>query len=873
MTFKRALLATTAATLLATGFAELAMAQGLQIEEIVVTARKREESLQDVPLSIAAFSSKDLKEIGIASVYDLEKFTPNFAFDKAFGRRFDRPIIRGQSSVISNDLASFFVDGVYVSSSIATVSTEGLERVEVLRGPQSALYGRAAFSGAINYVTKQPSNEFEGQVNTKVGSHSDYKGAMWMRGPIVEDRLQYFLSGNWEYYGGQYRNNYPGTTPVGNSAVSRGPVNSFISVPFKADTSRVGKEETRNVTAKLRFLPSENLEFNLKANYNKAYDSVFASVFILGSENNCFRPGIDAGTPTFTPGNVSRSSTTLAGVLGRGYNCGELKISGRQISQNLEALRTGVTVLAVNLTPVNTSQANPATFGTANPAFGTLLLQGGQPITIYGAPAKPGQFRETGNFVGDIQFNYSDWDILAQATYNADKAEFNLDSDRFAANGPSPGLNTVIEGAAIGSQSHEVTFDYSGEFRVTSPQEDRLRGIAGAYYFNRDARNRSRSIGGNNLSANFWGVGGQNYSLSYVTYKAVFGSAEFDINDQLTIGAEGRYGQDKRSIPFNIATTRPVLSSIKKFTPRLHIDYKVTPETLLYATYAVGTLPGGFNANAFTRVNVTDADFARLESEDKTLIDSEKNVSYELGVKTSLMDNRASINADVFYIDWTKQKLNQIEPIIAPGPVVNGVATTIATSINIQRNSGVSRVQGIEFSGQLLATDNLTLTAGYGMADHVFKKANDDMIEANGGPKQDFTFATGNGNAAGKHNLAAPKHSATAGFAWRDDLTADAQWLFRTDLSYQSKKYSEIANISWVGARTLVNSKIGVETKTWNLTLYANNLFDDRTPGAAFRGADSSVARYAGNPFANRRALELSMPRGREFGLTGEYNF
>ena len=313
MTFKRALLATSAATLFVTGFAQMAAAQ---IEEIVVTARKRAENLQEVPLSIAAFSAKDLKDLDIRGVYELQNFTPNFSFDKSFGRRFDRPIIRGQSSVQSSDvLASFFVDGVYIAGSIGTISTDALERIEVLRGPQSALYGRGAFGGAINYVTKGPSDTFEGQLNTRVGSHSDYKGALWMRGPIIENKLSYFISGNWEYYGGQYRNNY-----AGGVSVSKGPVNNFVKVPTISDRSRLGKEETKDVTVKLRFQPAEDFEFNVKASYNRGADSQFASVYIPAAENNCFRPGIDPGVPSYIPG-----QTLATANLGRGYNCGELK--------------------------------------------------------------------------------------------------------------------------------------------------------------------------------------------------------------------------------------------------------------------------------------------------------------------------------------------------------------------------------------------------------------------------------------------------------------------------------------------------------------------------------------------------------------------
>jgi len=158
------------AFLILTLAAPLAPAQ--QIDDIIVTARKREESLQDVPLSIMALSSEQLRERGITSNYDVALFTPNFNTNQRVGRTLDRPVIRGMSSSATGGEpnASYFVDGVFVSSSISTAVTDAVERVEVLRGPQSAQFGRATFSGAVNYVTRQPSDSWSGQLNARAGA-------------------------------------------------------------------------------------------------------------------------------------------------------------------------------------------------------------------------------------------------------------------------------------------------------------------------------------------------------------------------------------------------------------------------------------------------------------------------------------------------------------------------------------------------------------------------------------------------------------------------------------------------------------------------------------------------------------------------------
>ena len=144
-------------------------------EEIVVTARKREETLQDVPLSVAALSSEQLQSRGLNNDADIASFTVGFRTLAQTGRDIDRPTIRGMGAPVTRGEpnASYFIDGTFVSGSIATATTSAVERVEVLRGPQSAQFGRATFAGAVNYVTRKPTETFEGQVNTRAGTSDD----------------------------------------------------------------------------------------------------------------------------------------------------------------------------------------------------------------------------------------------------------------------------------------------------------------------------------------------------------------------------------------------------------------------------------------------------------------------------------------------------------------------------------------------------------------------------------------------------------------------------------------------------------------------------------------------------------------------------
>ena len=135
---------------------------------IIVTARKKEETLLDAPLAVSVVGEDELEQGGFTDITEITKVTPG-AFVEAggqntngFARINSTPRFRGISVLSGNPLqqtASVFLDGIYLSGGIETIGINELQRVEVIKGPQSALFGRNTFAGAINYVTKDPSNE------------------------------------------------------------------------------------------------------------------------------------------------------------------------------------------------------------------------------------------------------------------------------------------------------------------------------------------------------------------------------------------------------------------------------------------------------------------------------------------------------------------------------------------------------------------------------------------------------------------------------------------------------------------------------------------------------------------------------------------
>lgn len=254
----------------------------MSLEEVIVTARKREENLQEVPLSVTAFNASTLQDYRMFSPEDIAAFTPGFSFVNSFGRDSDRPVVRGMSNILGSPNASFFIDGVYVPGTISSTELQMLERVEVIKGPQAALYGRATFSGAINYVTRRPTNDLEGQVTVTVAEHDTTNTNAYVSGPIVEDTLYFYLGAGFSEYGGEYNNTISG--------------------------NEVGGEETTTFTGKLLWTPNDAFEAALRVTTQKDDDDHIA-LWLQGQEyNNCF----DA--------NASRPAA-------RGYYCGTVKTS------------------------------------------------------------------------------------------------------------------------------------------------------------------------------------------------------------------------------------------------------------------------------------------------------------------------------------------------------------------------------------------------------------------------------------------------------------------------------------------------------------------------------------------------------------------
>jgi iron complex outermembrane recepter protein len=206
------LVATTAALAISPAYAQEAAGAGVSTDDgtIIVTARKREESLKDVPVAATAISGDEIERRGFTAVREVAQLTPSLNINSdGAGRAFVS--IRGIGTTLIDTVqpgVGIFVDGIYQpNTSYLNNPMTDVERVEVLRGPQGTLYGKNTLGGAINVITRQPSNDFEGRVmGSYAGSDNAWTAGASISGPIVKDRLQVRLAYSHQQQEGFVRN-------------------------------------------------------------------------------------------------------------------------------------------------------------------------------------------------------------------------------------------------------------------------------------------------------------------------------------------------------------------------------------------------------------------------------------------------------------------------------------------------------------------------------------------------------------------------------------------------------------------------------------------------------------------------------------------
>ncbi|MGY0627524.1 MAG: TonB-dependent receptor plug domain-containing protein, partial [Paraglaciecola chathamensis] len=234
------------------------------IEQIEVTSRYRKETLNKIPISVTTFSADDIEEAGLRNINDIAVSAVGMSMERTFGRQSDIPVIRGVSWIpgFGSQKASYFIDGVYFGGSIQSLPLDLIERVEIVKGPQSAQYGRRTFSGAINFITSRPSDELSGYVNLTLGQNGNQKLAAGVSSKL-SDMFAFRASISADSYDGDWENT-------------------------KEDGPDVGGEKTKSGMLGFYFTPSKNTDISVNYIYNENDDEAQPFGYQGAADNNCF---------------------------------------------------------------------------------------------------------------------------------------------------------------------------------------------------------------------------------------------------------------------------------------------------------------------------------------------------------------------------------------------------------------------------------------------------------------------------------------------------------------------------------------------------------------------------------------------------------
>ncbi|MBN7796167.1 TonB-dependent receptor [Parahaliea mediterranea] len=256
-------------------------AAGGALEEVVVTARKREERLQDIPIAVTALAENDLIQRGVTGVAELSKSVPNFTVDSqsSVGGMGMRGIVNVTRNIGFESGMGVYVDEVYVGRPAAfNKNLVDIAQVEVLRGPQGTLFGRNTIAGAINITTKNPGDELEGNIRTTFANHDSSRISAAVSGPIIENTLYGRLSVLLDNREDDYIEN------------SAGP--------------DIGSVRERGFRGKLRWVPRDDLEIALTVDSTTTEGA--SNVFELSEIGPEAPPGFSIPTPEMRQPNVTQ---------------------------------------------------------------------------------------------------------------------------------------------------------------------------------------------------------------------------------------------------------------------------------------------------------------------------------------------------------------------------------------------------------------------------------------------------------------------------------------------------------------------------------------------------------------------------------------
>ncbi len=787
------------------------------LEEIVVTAQKKVENLQNVPISIEVFDTQKLEQLNVVDLDDYVKYSPSVSYVRGQGQGgngqpgsshvYMRGVVSGGDGNHSGSQPSVgtYLDEQPVTTIDGTVDMHiyDVQRIEVLEGPQGTLYGASSESGTIRIITNKPDpSKFEAGYDVDA-NHIQHGGNGWEAegfvniplSPIAAIRLV-----GWDEHDGGYINNVAGTnanaciqngvmtfpTWSGNPAESGGAYTASGLIPPCPPVGKVGAGAISNASY-------------VSSHYNTVETRGGRAAFKLDVNDNW----------TITP-----------------------------------------TVMGQDL--------------TTNGFFGYDPAVGNLDLVHFGPEGSNDSFMQSAL---TVEGKMSNFDLVYAGAYMkrdthsiADYADYSEFYDRIFASGA---YWTDNSGKPIMPQELVVTKGYfekwSHELRLTTPQDEPVKGTVGVFiqrqlhdiweqyvmpgYGFTDPYGALNALNPNGLGQNFgvptlgntiWLTDEQRVDRD----KAVFFQGEWDITSQWSLNGGLRYFQYDNSLegfygygnghfggdpgqgicfapastPYAPCTDLDKTVSASGTVPKANVTYKIDPEKLVYATYSKGFRPGGVNRTAVADIGPYQADFL---------------TNYEIGWKTQWLDHHVRWNGAIFWEDWKNFQFSFLGP----------------NSLTIIENGGSARIKGIENDLEFAVTNAFTLSTNFTFLDPRLTQAvcgtagvtvcpgiNDTV---NHGDPLPFSGEPWIGPTApaGANLPVTPKFkgNAVARYAF-DEVSgwrpfSQLSWVYQTQTTPALLRYQE-ENIGKMPAYGLVDFVVGAHTNTTQVQLLVTNVMD-----------------------------------------------
>ncbi len=750
------------------------MAQSSVLEEIVVTARYKEEKLQETPLAISAFTGDNLESKNLTNLTDIDTFAPNTIIRPlgagwgSTAAAFIRGIGLGDNSLSFEPGVPIYIDDVYHGRPQgALFDLLDLERVEVLRGPQGTLFGKNAIGGTVRMVSKKPQGDNTGFVEATYGKYDriDVRGSfdvsvipdtLFARASVSsKNRDGYFKILDYECVNG-YGSLGPGGPGIAPGATHTTfgiplPLNTpgLAGVPGKALGSVLGPNDTRaengcvvdtlggeNVTSgrlALRWIVNDDLEVNLTGDYTKEDNEGPADNYTFFNPNHNF--------------NRNTNNAVMEPIFGTAASFNDLKY----LTQS---------------------------HYTGYHRFG--------PDPLFGRDVKNVRELDHWGIAGVIEWQMMDSVHVKSITaYREFKNTFGRDSD----GSPLPIDHTWD------TSIHE---QFTQEVQLTGIAfDDRLDWAAGFYYY--DAQDSNQ---GWNFLYPYILSTNNHRDVQDLENWAIFFHGSFAVTDRINLSAGIRYTEDDKTanifrqdfITGNVIIPHTeVTVTADELSPKVGLSYQWNDDVMVYAQWATGFRGGGFMPRPANPLQVAAFNVESAET-------------YEVGIKSDWLDRRLRLNGAWFFTDYTDQQ-NPSQEFDASG------AIWFAT-----RNTGASEIWGIEIEmlAQPMEALQIEGSMGYINFDRV-DPGNSGLCRTNPLTGEKCPSPT------------TPKWNAALGATYTWGLGNAGELSVRGDMVYQSRMFFNTdPNNGFQGEYVILNARATWVSPddAWELSVFGTNLND-----------------------------------------------